>query len=151
MDYRRMDLKLRDKSLVTSTLESVRMASLGRAILWCWERRVCKWWWTSHCALELPLPTTAGLSTLTKSEIQTHTCRLHVSCGLEPRRAFFLHILFLFIRLISLGVNNIVSTLRMRTLNEKQKYFWVEHARPPPLLCISPSYSFCQFMEGELY
>ena len=37
-----MDLKLRDKSLVTSTLESVRMASLGRAILWCWERRVCK-------------------------------------------------------------------------------------------------------------
>lgn len=47
---------------------------------------------------------------------------------------FLWHILFLFTLLISIGMNNIVSSLQMRMLDEKQKNLWVEHPLLRPLL-----------------
>lgn len=61
----------------------------------------------------------------------------------------FLHTLFLSTLPIVFVINNIISTLQTRKSNEEKKtpVFLIEDPLPPPpLLCISPSYSFCQVL-----
>lgn len=87
----RMDWKLRGNSLVTSTLDPIEWPTWAQDhTCGCW-----KWWWTSHHALEMPFAPPPGLSTPTRSEVQTHTSRLCIFCA-RASAGFYGHIIFIY-------------------------------------------------------
>lgn len=107
-------MKLTGGGLVTSTLDSVRMANRGT------DRSIRVVVGSGAFVNDDGLPTTLwscpfppqpGLSPGSKSEVQTYSTRLCVFY--EPVSVgFFAYIIFMYL-LISLVMNNIVSTLQM--------------------------------------
>lgn len=116
-------MKLTGGGLVTSTLDSVRMANRGtdRSIRWLLE--------VVHLSMTMDSPPCSGaapshhsLGLVLAARVRFRlTALAYVSSVGQSRRAF-LHTLFSCTLLISLVMNNIVSTLQMRMLNEKKKY-----------------------------